>query len=258
MDVAGCTVTSIFGPLPLRLTQLSSSLDSTRKFGCTDVRKSTTLKCLRFGGQEHKMTILLVGGSGQTSSRVARILLERNVPVLLTSRRGQAGIPAPFKGIAFDWKDQSTYANPFNADAAIDRVYFVIPPLELLTLVDPFSAVKDFIDFAREKGVKRFVTVSAALIEKSMTHTIHGQTHEYLATCGVDYCILRPSTFFGEYVCKQSLLKSLIVNRELCDLPRSAHPNARYAALSYRNGENRFHLVRRHCRGRCLCTNRRA
>lgn len=137
------------------------------------------------------MTILLTGGTGTTAIRIAKRLHERNLPVLLTSRKGQAGVPSPFKGVAFDWADRSTFVNPFNADAHIDRVYLIAPPHD----ADPLPVAKEFIDLAREKGVKRFVFLSGSPVEKG--GIVHGKVHEYLADLGVEYCVLRPSWFFG-------------------------------------------------------------
>jgi festuclavine dehydrogenase len=133
-------------------------------------------------------TVLLTGGTGKTATRLAALLQAQNIPVLLTSRQGQSNIPSPFKGVKFDWADPSTYENPFNEDSTIDKVYLVAPPQ-----ID----MQPFVEVAMKKGVKRFVLLNSLLSEKG--GPAHGKLHAFLAESGVDYCVLRPSTFFGEW-----------------------------------------------------------
>lgn len=111
--------------------------------------------------------------------------------MLLTSRSGVA--PSPFPAVRFDWFDSTTYDNPFQiATEPIDRVYLVAPPV-----VDSLTPMKAFIDFAIKKNVKRFVLLSATVFIRSK-HLV-GHVHEYLASIGVDYCVLRPSWFMGMF-----------------------------------------------------------
>ncbi|KAJ7140512.1 hypothetical protein C8R43DRAFT_1071741 [Mycena crocata] len=133
------------------------------------------------------MTILLIGGTGKSATPLAKLLLRANIPVILTTRSGN--VPAPFKGVRFDWLDASTYENPFAAATDIDRVYLIPPPV-----ADMFPPMKVFIDFAIHKGVKRFVLMSAGMIEAG--GLLMGKVHEYLQSLGVEYCALRPSWFF--------------------------------------------------------------
>ncbi|KAJ6496888.1 hypothetical protein DFH09DRAFT_1001993 [Mycena vulgaris] len=137
------------------------------------------------------MTILLTGGTGKSATPLAKLLLNANQRVLLANRSGK--IPAPFTGVQFDWLDASTYKNPFEADARIDRVYLVAPPV-----FDMLPMMKAFIDYAIERGVKRFVLMSASLLEAGAP--MMGQVHEYLASFAVEYCVLRPSWFFDNLV----------------------------------------------------------
>ncbi|KAJ7767005.1 hypothetical protein DFH07DRAFT_1012023 [Mycena maculata] len=133
------------------------------------------------------MTILLTGGTGKSATPLANLLLRANIPVILANRSGI--VPAPFKGVRFDWLDASTYGIPFDADGGIERVYLIPPPtLGMLPLM------KSFIDVAIGKGVKRFVLMSASMVE--LGGPMMGQVHEYLRSLGVEYCALRPSWFF--------------------------------------------------------------
>lgn len=134
------------------------------------------------------MTILLTGGTGKSARPLAQLLLNANIPVLLANRSGN--VPAPFKGVRFDWFDASTYQLPFGVDNNIDKIYLIAPQV-----LDPFPHMKAFIDFAIQKSVKRFVLMSAAVLE--VGGPLMGKVHEYLASLAVEYCVLRPSWFFG-------------------------------------------------------------
>ncbi|KAK0431297.1 hypothetical protein EV421DRAFT_1854495 [Armillaria borealis] len=138
------------------------------------------------------MTILLTGGTGKTGIRIARLLQDANQPVLLTSRKGV--VPEPFKGVKFDWYDPSTFENAFTADPNIDRIYLVTPAGSLEAL----PPMKPFIDLAVQKGVKRFVLLSASGLESG--HPAMGKVHEYLLSLKVDYAVIRPSWFFENFL----------------------------------------------------------
>ncbi|KIM42280.1 hypothetical protein M413DRAFT_70555 [Hebeloma cylindrosporum] len=136
------------------------------------------------------MTILITGGTGQTGSQLARLLDIAKIPFVIASRSGS--VPAPFEGVKFDWFDESTYRNAFDLRSDIDKVYLVLPPL-----VDPTAIAKSFIDFAISKGVKRFVLLSATVMEKGGAET--GKVHELLAESGAEYVVLRPTWFVENF-----------------------------------------------------------
>ena len=137
------------------------------------------------------MTILITGGTGRTGSQLARLLDIAKIPIVIASRSGNA--PSPFEGVKFDWFEESTYRNAFDAHPNIDKVYLVLP-----SLFDPTPIAKSFIDFAISKGVKRFVLLSASSFEKGDDGT--GRAHDYLAESGADYVVLRPTWFIGANV----------------------------------------------------------
>ncbi|KAJ7322925.1 hypothetical protein DFH08DRAFT_888277, partial [Mycena albidolilacea] len=141
------------------------------------------------------MTILLLGGTGKSATPLANLLLKANQPVVLANRSGN--VPAPFKGVRFDWLDPSTHKIPFETYSGAERItaiYLVAPPVNM----DMFSPMKGFIDFAVDKGVKRFVLMSAGMLEKG--GPAMGKVHEYLDTLNVEYCALRPSWFFENFI----------------------------------------------------------
>jgi len=136
------------------------------------------------------MTILLLGGTGKTSSRIARLLEKAGIPVILASRSGSA--PAPFKGCHFDWFNASTYSNPFTQAADITATY-LIPPFTM----DLFTPMKAFTELALRNGVQRFVLLSGSILNDGDPALL--QFHKYLTNFGVDYAIIRPTWFMGTF-----------------------------------------------------------
>ncbi|KAK0437310.1 hypothetical protein EV421DRAFT_1975225 [Armillaria borealis] len=142
------------------------------------------------------MTILLTGGTGRTATRIARLLRDANQPVLLTYRNGV--VPKPFKGVKFDWYDASTFEGVFTADPNIDRIYLVAPA----ATSEVFPLMKPFIDLAVQKGVRRFVLLSATTMADGYPLMVP-KVHEYLLSLNVDYAVLRPSWFFENFSTQQ-------------------------------------------------------
>ncbi|KDR83087.1 hypothetical protein GALMADRAFT_152068 [Galerina marginata CBS 339.88] len=136
------------------------------------------------------MTILITGGTGRTGGKLAQLLHAANQPVLIASRSGVA--PAPFKAVKFDWTDEKTFGNPFEADSNIDKIYLVVPPI-----IDVFPVVKPFIDLALSKGVKRIVLCGSSSVEKGGPGP--GKVFEYLVDSGADYVVLRPTWFIDNF-----------------------------------------------------------
>lgn len=137
------------------------------------------------------MTILLTGGTGKTGSRLARLLKNANHPFLIATRSPEK-LPELYQGqgVKFDWNDPATYENPFKADANIDRVYLIGA-----SAVDMLTPMKPWIDLAVSKGVKRIVVLSATICSYGGPSV--GAIHKYVAELGIDYCVLRPTWFFG-------------------------------------------------------------
>lgn len=130
------------------------------------------------------MTILLLGGTGRTSTRIARLLDQANIAYILASRSS--------KDCTFDWLDESTYSNPFSTNAGITSVYLIVPAVQ-----DVFTPMKKFIDIAKHHGVTRFVLLSSSAIDAG--GPAHGKVHEYLAGLGVEYAVLRPTWFMENF-----------------------------------------------------------
>lgn len=136
------------------------------------------------------MTILLTGGNGRTGSAIARRLHDAKIPFLVLSRSASA--PAPYAGCRFDWNDKSTYEIPFSQSPNVGAVYIV---LGLAVIDAKAQAARDFIDFARSKGVKRFVALSMSNAPPG--ERVTGAVHQYLSELPVEYVALRPTWYMG-------------------------------------------------------------
>jgi festuclavine dehydrogenase len=135
------------------------------------------------------MTYLLLGGTGKTATRVAASLAAAEKPFVLASRRGPDAAPNGYPAIKFDWTDEGTWTRAFEK-APIKAVYLMEPQVN-----KPWVPMIEFVDQARQKGVKRFVLcagTSAAIGKDGM-----GRVWEHLVNSGVEYAVLRPSWFMG-------------------------------------------------------------
>ncbi|KAK7023314.1 hypothetical protein R3P38DRAFT_3357135 [Favolaschia claudopus] len=156
------------------------------------------------------MTVLLTGGTGRSAKPLAERLYAAKIPLIIANRSGI--VPEPFRGVQFDWLDNSTYRLPFEADTSIDSVYLIAP-----SSGDPIPPMKAFIDFAIQQGVKRFVLMSAA--PAPIGGPMMGKIHGYLDSLGVEYCALRPSWFFENLVF--SLAAWIRENNEIANAVKS-------------------------------------
>ena len=135
------------------------------------------------------MSVLLTGGTGKTALRVAALLSESNRAFLLASRRGPDAAPSQYPAIKFDWTLETTWGRAFEL-GPVESVYLMEPQV-----AQPWVPMIKFVDFAKQKGVKRFVLcagTSTAIGKDGM-----GRVWEHFIQTGVDYCVLRPSWFMG-------------------------------------------------------------
>ncbi|EED85772.1 predicted protein [Postia placenta Mad-698-R] len=143
------------------------------------------------------MAILLTGGTGKTSVRIARLLQDAKIPFVLASRRGEAAAPSGMPAVKFDWLESSTFATPFqhkfSGGEGISAIYLVAP--EAADLVPPMNAFVDYV--VKEHGVIRFVLIAGSSTEPG-GHRL-GKVWQHLIDIGVEYCVLRPTWFMGTH-----------------------------------------------------------
>ncbi|MGQ4271596.1 NAD(P)H-binding protein [Nocardiopsis changdeensis] len=126
--------------------------------------------------------ILVIGGTGTTGRRVARLLAERGRAVRVASRSAAH---------RFDWTDPATW------DAALKgvRTAYVVPN-------DADPRTPDLIDAARALGLERLVLLSARGNDDPEYYTDrpnldngHMQGEKALAGSGLEWTVLRPTWF---------------------------------------------------------------
>ena len=106
--------------------------------------------------------------------------------------------PSPNKAVKFDWSDEKTFENPFIADPDIDRIYLI---LLLLPVIGQLATVKNFIGLVISTGVKRFVFLTASVVEiGGQVFELMWKVHEYLVNIKVEYTVLRPTWFIRTYL----------------------------------------------------------
>jgi hypothetical protein len=133
------------------------------------------------------MTILLTGGSGKTSTRLASLLHTHNVDFLLASRKPSSSI-TPDNHVQFDWTDSSTWPTAF--PTPIRAVYMMEPQA-----AQPWVPMISFLDFAISKGATRFVLCAGTTAERGKDGM--GRVWDAFVERGVEFCVLRPSWFMG-------------------------------------------------------------
>jgi len=137
-----------------------------------------------------KGTILLTGGTGKISSRIAPLLSSNGNHVLVASRSGKSASLPKTTGVKFDWLDSTTYSTPFS-HSQIKAIFLIAPPI-----MDFLPPMKSFIDLAVGKGVRRFVLLSASLLDAGDGPMMR-QVSECLSSIRVEWTVLRPTWFMG-------------------------------------------------------------
>jgi festuclavine dehydrogenase len=139
------------------------------------------------------MTTLITGGASQIGVQLARLLKQAGREVIFASRSGKR-IPEGFRSVELDWDNEATFQRPFEA-GPFEAVYLLGPP----DVMDTSKAMIPFIDLAVEKGVKRFVYLSATVADEDDDENEPGRLPKYLKERGLDRVILRPTWFTGTH-----------------------------------------------------------
>lgn len=155
-------------------------------------------------------TILITGGTGKVGSCIARLCQSSSISYLIASRASSsATADTVHPTVKFDWLDRTTWSNPFitttTNNAPITAVFLVAPPV-----IDCSPIMNDFIDLARrEHGVRRFVLLSATIIEAG--GVAYGGTAKYLQDLGgqgeVGFGIMRPTWFMDNWADQDNVRK---------------------------------------------------
>jgi uncharacterized protein YbjT (DUF2867 family) len=130
-------------------------------------------------------TILVLGATGKTGSRVAADLASRGLPVRTAARSGA--------DVFFDWNDRGSYALALKG---VERVY-LIPPLLRLDYADDVSA---FLDEAEAAGVAHVTFLSAYGMEHAPAEVaIRGVELDLLRRQWLSHSFVRPAWFMQNF-----------------------------------------------------------
>ncbi|OZB91285.1 NAD(P)H-binding protein [Paenibacillus sp. XY044] len=133
--------------------------------------------------------ILITGGQGKTSSRLAQLLIHQGNPIRSAGRGPSKIENALADHVRFDWYDDSTH------DAAlqsIGAVYLVAP-----TGMHPEDVMIPFIRKALDASASRFVLLSSASVTEH--DPVFGPVHQYLKEHAPEWAVLRPSYFMQNF-----------------------------------------------------------
>jgi uncharacterized protein YbjT (DUF2867 family) len=138
-------------------------------------------------------TILVLGATGKTGSRVVERLQARGVPTRAGSRSAQ---------LPFDWEDRDTWVPALSGVAAVYVTYY--PDLAVPGAPE---AVGELARLAGEQGVQRLVLLSGRGEEEAQ------RSEEVVKEAGIDWTILRSSWFdqnFSEGFLIDSVLEGAV------------------------------------------------
>ena len=135
--------------------------------------------------------ILITGATGTVGREVVKALQARGkAPVVgvRDERKAQNMLGADTSTVHFDFEQPSTFES---ATREVDRIFLLGPPLDLHLdqLIDPF------IDYLKEKGIRRIVYLSALGAELMKGLPFHTKVERKLKDFDFDWTILQPSFF---------------------------------------------------------------
>ncbi|MEV4803664.1 NmrA family NAD(P)-binding protein [Nonomuraea sp. NPDC049421] len=136
--------------------------------------------------------ILVLGATGSTGRRVARVLRDAGHPVRAASRSGET---------RFDWSDQATWEPAVTGASAL---YLMAP--------DGVPIDPEFVSLAVARGVARVVLLSSGAIEVMRDERLLA-AERTVRDCGAAWTILRPSWFDQNF--DEGFLRPAIMAGEL-------------------------------------------
>jgi uncharacterized protein YbjT (DUF2867 family) len=131
-------------------------------------------------------TILVLGGTGKTGSRVAAKLTKLGLSVRTAAPNGA--------DVRFDWADPTTHSA---ALADVDRVYLVAPVLR----TDFAGQVSSFLDLAEAAGVRHVTYISAFGFDQVPPQWVAHRAVELdlIGRGAITHSILRPAWFMQNF-----------------------------------------------------------
>jgi uncharacterized protein YbjT (DUF2867 family) len=130
-------------------------------------------------------TILVLGGTGKTGTRVAGRMTELGHSVRTAARHGADAL--------FDWDDPATHRTALDG---VDRIYLV-PPVMRTRFAAQVSA---FLDLAEDAGVEHITYLSAYGIEMAPPDVaLRAVELDLIGRTSVTHSIVRPAWFMQDF-----------------------------------------------------------
>ena len=129
--------------------------------------------------------VLVTGGTGKTGRRLVAQLRDHGIPCRVAAR----GVASAEGTCPFDWTQPGTWDQALNDVAS---VYLVAPAIE-----DPAPTMINFVRRALERGISRFVLLSASLLPAG--GPAMGLVHLWLQQNAPEWAVLRPSWFMQNF-----------------------------------------------------------
>ncbi|MCP2167283.1 NAD(P)H-binding protein [Goodfellowiella coeruleoviolacea] len=142
-------------------------------------------------------TVLVLGGTGTTGSRVAAGLREQGAAVRIGTRKPAGDNP---DHVRFDWDDPDTHGP---ALAGADRVYLLAP----VGAVEPAPVVEEFLAEALRAGVRRAVLLSSSAVADGPSGL--GALPPLVRAVLPEWAVLRPSWFMQNFVAEHTVADSI-------------------------------------------------
>jgi uncharacterized protein YbjT (DUF2867 family) len=186
-DAAGCASP---GEVLLQHVHSVSVSRNDQSVGRIDPRATYRNHCVMSNGGK---TILVLGGTGKTGTRVASRMTELGYSVRTAARHGA--------DTRFDWDDAATHRT---AVEGIDRIYLVAPVMRTR-----FAAqVSAFLDLAEAAGVRHITYLSAYGIDLAPPEVaLRAVELDLMERASVTHSVVRPAWFMQNF--SQTFLKPI-------------------------------------------------
>jgi uncharacterized protein YbjT (DUF2867 family) len=132
-----------------------------------------------------RTTVLVLGGTGKTGSRLAAKLADLGLGVRTAARHGA--------DVYFDWDDRATHRPALQG---IDRLYLVAPVMR----TDFADQVATFLDLAESAGVRHATYLSAYGIDQAPPQVaLRAVELDLIGRGAITHSILRPAWFMQDF-----------------------------------------------------------
>ena len=136
-------------------------------------------------------SILITGANGNVGSEVAKHLIQKNIPFLVTTYKQQDVSEGK---IYFDFEQPQTFLPAF---ADVEKLFLIRPP----QISDAKKYFLPLVQAAKQQGVKHIVFLSVMGVE-NIKFVPHAKIEQYIRDAGIPYTFLRPS-FFTQNIVNQ-------------------------------------------------------